>query len=146
MKIPAWKKSCGTLAVSRTKGVLLSNKIHTSTHIYLCRQMRMGVDLRWSRLKTFDMRTSSMSSLIGRDLLIYRPISTRDVLATSGAQKVPSFSRVSMLCICFPFLPLFLTSCQTSVGGLWARLSSNRPSEPNTGSFVHRSECLLPWS
>jgi len=101
VKIQAWRKSCGNSAVSRTKGVLLSNKIHTSTYIYLCHRRRMGVDLQWSRLRTFSMRTSSMSSLIGKVWFIFGPISTRDVLVTSGAQMVPSFSRVSTFCIWF---------------------------------------------
>ena len=104
MKVQAWWRSYGTSAVSRTKSVFPSNKTHISTHIYLCRRRNMGLILTWSRLRTFSMGTSSMSSMTGRVSLIFRLISTRDVLATSGAQMVPSYSRVSIFCICFPYL------------------------------------------
>ena len=144
MTTQAWKRSCGTLVVSGTKGALLSNKIHTFTRIYLCRPRRTRVDLRWSRPRTLGVRTSSMSSPIGKVLLILRRISTRDVLATSGAQIVPSFSRVSIFCICISYFSLFLTCYQTSGGGLWARPSSKHPSKPNTGSFVRGLQCLPP--
>ena len=47
----------------------------------------------------------------------------------------------------FSFLfSIFLISCQTSAGDLWARISSGHPSKLNTGSFVHGHECLLPRS
>ena len=96
--------------------MLHSNKIHTSMHIYLCRQRSIQVDLQWSRLRTFIMWTNFMSSPIGKVLLILRSISTRNVLATSGAQVMPSFSRVSISRICSPFI-FYLSDILPDLGG-----------------------------
>jgi len=97
----------------------------------------MGVNSRSSQQRTFGMRTSSMSSRIGRGLSILRLISTRDVLETSGAQTVPSFSRVSTFRFRFSCLVPFLMSFQTSGGGFRARISSRHLSKPHTGGSVH---------
>lgn len=146
MKSQACKKFCGILAVSGVKDVLLSNKIHTSTRISLHLRRYMGMDSRWTRLRTSDMRTSSMSSLIGRASFILKPIGTRDVLATSGAQMALSFSKVRtfffFLFLYFPFSDFW----QTSAGGLKARLSPRHPSEVHTGGFVRSPRFTLPWT
>ena len=73
----------------------------------LRRRRIMGVVLKLTLLRTSSMPTSSMFSLIIRNLSILRPSTSCGLSATFGAPRMPSFSKVwHLVFISFFFLYL----------------------------------------
>ncbi|KAH9975142.1 hypothetical protein BGW80DRAFT_132313 [Lactifluus volemus] len=100
VRVLTYKKSFGTLAVARTKIVLLLHKILTSTHISLPHLKHMGNDSRWTRFGIFGVWEGSTFSPMGRALCTLKHHTVPTLLATSGYRTMPSFSKVSLLSFC----------------------------------------------
>ena len=138
--IQAFKKFCGNSAVSRTRRsawplgitlIFIQNSLNRRTH--------MAKVSESTPPRIFSMPAHSTFSLINRNLYISRRTRSRSLLATFGAPKILSFSKVRTFCFCFSTVSDVL---QTSVGRSGGKPSSGRLSEAHTVGSVSSFRCL----
>ena len=125
MTIQAFKKFCGNSAVSRTRRIVwplwitlifIQNSLNLRTH--------MGKVSESTLPRIFSMPAHSTFSLIDRNLYILKRTRSRSLLATFGAPRILSFSKVQTFCFCFSTVPDLLPDiCGTLRGEAIIRAS-----------------------
>ena len=108
---------------------------------FLRLQRNMATVSKSTLPRIFSTAISSMFSLINRSLYILRPTRSRDRLATFGAPKILSFSKVRASSFCR--FPLFLMSFQIFMEGSGEKASSWHLSQAYIVGFASSSRCPL---